>query len=289
MKRPSFQFYPGDWQGNAKLRRCTHAERGIWLDIMCLMHDAEEYGVLRWPLSDIAQAVGCKVAHLKAIARKGVLKGCDSGKMLAFIFTPRHAGQDGDPVTLLPEQEGPVWFSSRMVRDEYTRQKRGESSRFGGTPNPTPKAAPMPPFGVGNGRDKGDGSSSSSSSSRTTPPNPPKASEAFSHFWDAYPRKVAKPAAQKAWGRIQHADGLLPVMLAAIAAQKQSEQWRKEAGAFIPHPATWLNQRRWEDEQDLSMSDAPSVPADGRCACGELGVLRAKNGEWRCRQHQEVA
>ena len=38
MKRPSFQFYPEDWLANANLRRCTHEEKGIWIDVMCLLH-----------------------------------------------------------------------------------------------------------------------------------------------------------------------------------------------------------------------------------------------------------
>jgi hypothetical protein len=70
---------------------------------------------------------------------------------------------------------------------------------------------------------------------------------AFVAFWDAYPRKVGKPAALKAWGRIARADALLDAMLDAIRAQQRSAQWTKDGGEFIPHPATWLNQRRWED------------------------------------------
>ena len=83
MKRPSFQFYPADWRANAKLRRCSHAERGIWLDVMCLMHDSDEYGVLRWPPQDIAQAVGCRVSDLRALREKQVLKGVDVGERCA--------------------------------------------------------------------------------------------------------------------------------------------------------------------------------------------------------------
>ena len=71
MRRPSFQFYPGDWQANSNLRRCTHAEKGVWGDVMCLLHDQEIYGVLRWSLKEIAQAVGCSVSVLKAL-------GCSS-------------------------------------------------------------------------------------------------------------------------------------------------------------------------------------------------------------------
>jgi len=169
MKRPSFQFYPGDWRANAKLRRCTHAERGIWLEVLCLMHDAEEYGVLRWPLAEIAAAVGCRPADLRALQRKGVLKGADVGETVeAFVFVPRHANRDGTPETLIDRQPGPLWYSSRMVRDEHVRAKRGMGSRFGAQPMPEPK----PPIGYG---------SSSSSSSSTSPISPPSGGNGGSH------------------------------------------------------------------------------------------------------------
>lgn len=159
MKRPAFQFYTGDWQRNAKLRRCTHAERGIWIEVLCLMHDSEEYGVLRWPLKDIAQAVNCRVPDIRSLVTKGVMKGGDD-QIDALIYRPRHAGKVGEPIILLPYQTGPIWYSSRMVRDEYVRTIRGESTRFGEQNHeqfPTPKAAPKPPIG--------DGSSASTSAS----------------------------------------------------------------------------------------------------------------------------
>lgn len=143
MKRPSFQFYPADWRANAKLGRCTHAERGIWITVMCLLHDSEEqYGVLHWPLKDLAQAAGCKLADLKALREKRVLKGADAGEPFeGHVYTPRHAGKDGESVTLVPEQDGPIWFSSRMVEDEYIRNKR--ATLGGATNNPeVPIGAP---------------------------------------------------------------------------------------------------------------------------------------------------
>ncbi|WP_083315585.1 HNH endonuclease [Achromobacter xylosoxidans] len=131
MKRPSFQFYPGDWTGNSNLRRCTHAEKGAWLDIMCLMHDQEEYGVLRWPMKEIAQAAGCPVALVKGLVAKGVLKGDDKVLDEPFVYTPRSGRKDGEPVTLVTPQDGPIWYSSRMVKDEYVRSNAGASTRFG--------------------------------------------------------------------------------------------------------------------------------------------------------------
>ena len=79
-------------------------------------------------------------------------------------------------------------------------------------------------------------------------PISPKPPRGFDEFWSAYPRKVGKGAAEKAYERIKSHYALLPSMLTALEAQKQSEQWTRDGGQFIPHPATWLNQRRWEDE-----------------------------------------
>ena len=77
VSRPSFQFYPRDWAANANLGRCTLAERGAWIGILCLLHDGEDYGILRWPLKEIAGAAGALVAILRALVSKGVLKGGD--------------------------------------------------------------------------------------------------------------------------------------------------------------------------------------------------------------------
>lgn len=71
--------------------------------------------------------------------------------------------------------------------------------------------------------------------------------ELFEKFWNAYPRKVGKGAAEKAFKKYKPDDDLLATMLSALSVQKRSEQWAKDGGQFIPYPATWLNQRRWED------------------------------------------
>lgn len=129
MKRPSFQFYAYDWQGNSNLKRCTHEEKGIWMDIMCLMHDQEEYGIIRWPLKEIAQAVGASIGKIKSLVLKGIMKGGDTG-CEEYIYIPRSGRKDGTPVVLIPKQSTTVWYSSRMVRDEYVRQNAGASTRF---------------------------------------------------------------------------------------------------------------------------------------------------------------
>lgn len=68
----------------------------------------------------------------------------------------------------------------------------------------------------------------------------------FNSFWNQYPRKQGKGQAERAWKSIDVE--LHPVIMRAIAVQSKSPDWTKDAGQFIPHPATWLKGKRWEDE-----------------------------------------
>lgn len=83
----------------------------------------------------------------------------------------------------------------------------------------------------------------------------------FAAFWSAYPRKVNKQGAMKAFGKINVP---VEVLLKALENHKRSAQWVKDGGEFIPHPTTWLNQRRWEE-------DLPEDKTAPKGASGELG------------------
>jgi hypothetical protein len=69
----------------------------------------------------------------------------------------------------------------------------------------------------------------------------------FEQFWSAYPKKVGKLAAQKAFRNAQSRPRIND-LLDALARACKSEQWRKDGGQFIPLATTWLNQGRWDDE-----------------------------------------
>lgn len=56
----------------------------------------------------------------------------------------------------------------------------------------------------------------------------------FARFWSVSPKRVGKLAARKVWTRLR------------------TEQWQRDGGRYIPNPATFLNQRRWEDEIEPS-------------------------------------
>lgn len=74
--------------------------------------------------------------------------------------------------------------------------------------------------------------------------------EGFAQFWAAYPRKVAKQDALRAFAKIRPDAELLERMLASLERHKASRQWSRDGGQYIPYPATWLNGRRWEDGLD---------------------------------------
>ena len=71
----------------------------------------------------------------------------------------------------------------------------------------------------------------------------------FAEFWAAYPRRVAKGAAAKAWVRNNGNDNL-----AEILKDLRARVWPSDA-QYIPHGATYLNQWRWLDTDDLEGSD----------------------------------
>lgn len=69
----------------------------------------------------------------------------------------------------------------------------------------------------------------------------------FELFWSAYPRKVAKGAARKAWAATAGKRPPVAEIVSAVTTQAETEQWREAGGQFIPHPATWLRAERWGD------------------------------------------
>lgn len=116
---------------------------------------------------------------------------------------------------------------------------------------------------------------SSNYSDNNTPYNPPKGervathrrakvtdydADGFAAFWAAYPKKAGKADALKAWNKLAPDVVLQEQMGKALEVQKQSQQWRKDGGQYIPMPSTWLNGRRWEDE--VQTQTQPNIPTD---------------------------
>ena len=73
----------------------------------------------------------------------------------------------------------------------------------------------------------------------------------FDEFWRAYPRRVAKAEARKAWAQTESIRPPIGEVIAAI--RRSATQWTDIR--FVPHPATWLRGERWDDE--VTFIDAP--------------------------------
>ncbi len=97
------------------------------------------------------------------------------------------------------------------------------------------------------GSDKGEGNRDIGEGSNNTPPISTSGDTEFETFWSAYPKKVGKQAAKKAFEKVQKSRISLETLLTAIERQKRSDQWSRDFGQYIPNPATWLNQGRWDD------------------------------------------
>jgi len=148
MKLPAFQFYPGDWLKDPNLRRCTHAAKGVWIDLLCLMHESEERGVLvtsqrAWSDDEIALAVGGDNATTLACLQELTLKGVANRRT------------DG------------ALYSKRLVRDEHKRALCKEAGKKGGNPKITPTLKGQSK-GVDKGGSKGDANPNPTPSSSTS-------------------------------------------------------------------------------------------------------------------------
>lgn len=72
--------------------------------------------------------------------------------------------------------------------------------------------------------------------------------EGFDAFYALYPKHVGKAAALKAWKKLKPNAELQEIMAKALIEHMKSKQWNEEGGRYIPNPAKWINERRWEDE-----------------------------------------
>jgi hypothetical protein len=114
-KRPSFQFYPGDWLRDSALLSCSVGARGLWIHVICLMHEGSPYGFLK---------VGEKVILPANLAR---MAGATLPEVEGWLHELEAAG-------VFSRDESGCIFSRRMIRDERIRQARACGGKLGGNP-----------------------------------------------------------------------------------------------------------------------------------------------------------
>ena len=186
------------------------------------------FGVLEIYAREFKPELGWKLRVTRAYLKQKLSKRQDKLLINSLKYI-QNSGKweigitDKDVVIFIPK------FTELL--DEWTMRKLGSHSGV------TPKI-----LGTDKDKDKD-----------TTPISPKRFvyTKEFLSFWKCYPRKVGKDAAWKKWESRNGDRPPLDVVLASIEKQKSSEQWKKDGGQFIPHPATWLNQGRWADETDV--------------------------------------
>lgn len=115
MKRPSFQFYPSDWLRDTALRTCSVGARGLWIDMICYMHQGSPYGFLKVNQKVILSSNLATMCGATLDIVDGWLKELES----AGVFSIDESG---------------AIYSRRMIRDEEIRNSRALGGKLGGNP-----------------------------------------------------------------------------------------------------------------------------------------------------------
>ena len=83
--------------------------------------------------------------------------------------------------------------------------------------------------------------------------------ERFELFWKEYPRKVNKFKTEEWFNKNSLTDEQFDLIITKLKKYKDTTDWKKDNGKYIPYPTTWLNQKRWEDDViSISESNNPN-------------------------------
>jgi hypothetical protein len=241
-KLPSFQFYPGDWQKDPDLRRCSKAAKGMWMDMICLMFECPVRGTfisgdgVAWLDREIAEAVGGDVAtNLECLAEllsKGVAKRNAQGAI----------------------------FSRRLVRDEEQRRSGNErvrKHRSNGECNAvvTPPVTPLY-------EEEGEVETGRVSGSQTQKPKPSlqpiDREAAVERIWNLCPKQMAKPRTVRAIvdalideAKLLGAAGAIALLETQTAKYKRLVYPYKNNLALwekVKAPWNWFHERCYNDD-----------------------------------------
>lgn len=225
MNLPFMKFYVRDWQADPELRMCSLEARGLWIELLCIMHNAKRRGFLETPQ-------GVQLDDEQTSRLIGAFKD-DLYRCKAELLV------HGIPSV---DEETGIWYCRRMVKETLKAQKCSDAGRSGGG---------NPILNKENKEDIPD--TRHHISLKETFKGGSKTD--FDKFWKAYPKKKSKGQAEKAFKKI----GVdVEVIIASVEKQKQTLDWKKEGGQYIPHPATYLNARGWEDELSTDVKKQPS-------------------------------
>jgi hypothetical protein len=254
---PSFQFYPGDWLRDPELSLCRPATRGVWIDLLCAIHQLDRSGELRGTTEQLARIARCRTEELAdALTDLQTTGTADVRERNGIVtVTSRRMKRDANERRKWRDQkqtqrkvarENPVEFATRpdkvhpCVRDD----KPTAISDIADCPqNVRNMSGRCPPV--------------SSIFSLHSPCSPPAGNGANGDlpvsvlvdlFLAAYPahRRGKRETVVSALLRLHPDRTLFERIHKALETFKESDEWRREDGRWIPGAAKWLESRAWE-------------------------------------------
>lgn len=214
-KIPSFPFYPADWRGDLKLQLCKLDIKGLWVELMCIMHDSNKYGYL---LIDGEKPTEEELAFLLRV---------DIDIFKKLFSELKEKG-------IIKINEEGIYYSKRMVNDFKLRELSKEYGKLGGNPN----------LKEGKGRGKGRGYPSSEKEKEDEIEKGIENSKKkwFDEAWGRYPEKDGKKAAFKYFTTsIKNEQDWLDINKALDNYLKSDKVKR----GFVKNGSTWFN--NWQD------------------------------------------
>lgn len=238
MPDPWMKFYTSDWRSDPRLKMCSAGARGVWIEMICLMHEAAPYGHL---------LVHGQTPNEGQLAS---LTGIPSAELNQYLAELERMG------VFSRTKEG-VIYSRKLVRMAAKSAKARKNGKKGGNPSLGKETINEDEVNL---KDKGEDKpqkpeARSQRVSADALSSPSRLDDAFDRFWNRYPRKVEKKAARKRFDQAVKA-GADPERIVAGAAQYAGADTVQRG--FIKHPTTWLNAGCWDD--DISAPPSSQQP-----------------------------
>ena len=221
-------------------------------DIALIVGDLFQRDLVREPSRTLARVSEA----ISELAEAGLVWRYDhDGTPLLFVsFWESIQRVDKPQSGRFPRPDGTMDYKASQIRESVANPR--ESSR---------NVAP----GTGEQGNRGTGEKNSSS---TASPSPPRYTDDFESWWKLYPRRVGKGAAAKAYAKIDIDHSRLEDITRRYAESVADTEPR-----FIPHPATWLNERRFDDDT-LAPAPTPEDTIREMWRTGSVGQLRELTG-----------
>jgi hypothetical protein len=244
-KLPWLQFYTSDWRNDPKLSMCKPSTRGIWIDALSAMHDDGRSGTLSGTLCQLTRVLRCSESELH--------DALDDLTATGAADVERRNGI----VTLVNRR------MSREAKERADNKIRQQRHREGKTGHDDGNGSVTPPSRLSVSDSSSPLSEKKKGSGGKEKPPPAPSTDLFHSFWIEYPRHENPRKAREAFDRAGITPELLDPIIDWLAEARKSEQWQDKTK--IPHPTTFLNQRRWE-------GDPPPPPAAKAHARDTVGL-----------------